>query len=239
MGKEQYKDWKRGVVHDVLEYILRPLVAHMEDGVNLLCPDGNRRHCFPVLAQYVADYEEQRLLASILQGFCPKCVIPAFRKNDSESMGPGRGNIPQSLEEEDQEFLVDASILQHSHGPRENDDAQRLRRVHKDDPKTLRRFGYHGTIPFTERHVFTSIYDALAPDLLHQVSKCFYDYVHQWVLAIIGDQTPDALRKRKRTNTTGTKPSKRKTRGEIDARFSQLPPYPGLRSFREGISLTS
>ena len=134
---------------------------------------------------------------------------------------------------------MDASILQHSHGPRENDDAQRLRRVHKDDPKTLRHFGYHGTIPFTERHVFTSIYDALAPDLLHQVSKCFYDYVHQWVLAIIGDQTPDALRKRKRTNTTGTKPSKRKTRGEIDARFSQLPPYPGLRSFREGISLTS
>ena len=59
ISREDYQEWKRGVIHDVLEYILRPLTEHMEDGINMLCPDGNRRYIVPVLAQYLADYEEQ------------------------------------------------------------------------------------------------------------------------------------------------------------------------------------
>jgi len=51
----------------------------MDDGINLLCPDGQRRLCFPVLVEYLADYEEQRLLISILSGRCPKCTIPTYR----------------------------------------------------------------------------------------------------------------------------------------------------------------
>ena len=94
-------------------------------------------------------------------------------------------------------------------------------------------------MPFTERHIFTSIYNALASDLLHQISKSFYNYVHQWVLVIIGDHQTETSAKRKRSAGMTKRPSKRKVRGEIDARFSHLPPYPGLRSFREGITLTS
>src|SRR5436190_8976010 len=37
---------------------------------------------------------------------------------------------------------------------------------------------------------------------------------------------------------TWTEVSIDKIKGEIDARFSQLPPYPGLRHFREGLSPT-
>src|SRR5436190_21946374 len=51
----------------------------MEDGINLLCSDGQRRLCFPVLMEYIADYEEQGLFASILSGRCPKCTIPAYQ----------------------------------------------------------------------------------------------------------------------------------------------------------------
>jgi Plavaka transposase len=63
----------------VLEIILEPLRQVMHDGVNLLCPDGARRHCFPVMSQYICDYEEQVVLAGILCGHCPQCTIPAFR----------------------------------------------------------------------------------------------------------------------------------------------------------------
>ena len=63
---------------------LEPLRRVMEDEINLMCPDGQRRLCFPVLAQYIADYEEQRVLASILSGYCPKCTIPRYRKPRGE-----------------------------------------------------------------------------------------------------------------------------------------------------------
>ena len=79
-----FKDWKRGVFHDILMNTLEPLRRVMEDGINLMCPDGQRRLCFPVLAQYIADYEEQRVLASILNGYCPKCMIPRYHKPRGE-----------------------------------------------------------------------------------------------------------------------------------------------------------
>jgi Plavaka transposase len=43
-----------------------------------------RRLCFPRLCQYIADYEELRLLAGILSGYCPKCTIPVFNHKEPE-----------------------------------------------------------------------------------------------------------------------------------------------------------
>lgn len=57
---------------------MEPLLDVMEDGINLKCPDGERRYCVPVIASYIADYEEQRVLAGIVSGYCPKCTIPSF-----------------------------------------------------------------------------------------------------------------------------------------------------------------
>jgi hypothetical protein len=238
ISKEEYQEWKRGVIHDVLEVILRPLTAHMDEGINMLCPDGNRRYIVPVLAQYLADYEEQRLLGSILQGCCPKCVIPAFKKPSSNGDALIAPSAEQ-LEQDDDDFYVEGQS-DAAYGPRDEYEARRLRLLYREEPKTLRTFGYHSTMPFTERHIHSSIYDCLAPDLLHQISKCFYDYIHQWVLVIIGEKLPPPKgNTRKRLRNGVPKASKRKIRGEIDARFSHLPPYPDLRSFREGITLTS
>ena len=89
-----FKDWKRGVFHDILMNTLEPLRRVMEDGINLMCPDGQRRLCFPVLAQYIADYEEQHVLASILNGYCPKCTIPRYRKPR------GEGDLHRYVQEE-------------------------------------------------------------------------------------------------------------------------------------------
>ena len=113
---------------------------------------------------------------------------------------------------------------QAAHTSRTGFEAKRLRSLHRNEPATLHKFGYHVTKPFTERHIHSDIYSALAPDLLHQASKCFYDYVHKWILDILAALPNSSITKAK---------------GEMDARFSHLPPYPGLRMFRSGISVTS
>ena len=72
------------MIHDILQQVLLLLQEWMEDGINMLCPNGKHRLCVPVIAEYIADYEEQRLLANILRGFCPKCTIPVYRTNNKE-----------------------------------------------------------------------------------------------------------------------------------------------------------
>jgi len=198
---EEYQAWKRGVFHDVIDHILDPLKKVMEDGINILCPDGQRRHCFPVVAQYIADYEEQRVLASILSGYCPKCTIPAFKSTE------GIHGVEQA-----------------GHEPREEFEATRLRNLYKHprDWATLKHWGYHATLPFTLAYPHADIHSAVAPDLLHQACKCFFDYIHVWVLQVIDLSY-----------------GKTKAKGELDARFSRLPPYSALKPFRRGISAMS
>jgi hypothetical protein len=194
----------------------------MEFGINLECPDGERRLCFPVLAHYIADYEEQRMLASIISGACPKCTIPRYKRSAKHNVPPGLLPQPQPP--------ATYSAGMQVYPPRKGDDAKRLRAQYgRDGNQTtdnddLKAFGYHETIPFTEHHLYSNIHEALAPDILHQVLKCSYDYVHDWMLEVVKAQTGISLTK---------------VEGEIDARFSQIPPYPGLRAFTNGISKTS
>lgn len=67
--------------HEALSNILKPIYEVMENGILIKCGDGIQRRCYPGLAQCVADYKEQRLLAGILFGSCPKYLIPPFRKS--------------------------------------------------------------------------------------------------------------------------------------------------------------
>jgi hypothetical protein len=103
------------------------------------------------------------------------------------------------------------------------DEASRMRATYPQQ-KELGRFGYHMSQPFTVRHTVGDIHTIVAPDLLHEVSKGFYDYVHTWMFALL-EKSHNA--------------SKDKVKGEIDARFSHIQPYNKLRMFRRGISKIS
>jgi hypothetical protein len=70
-GTEEYRGYCRDVFHTVIQETLRPLVDAMHNGVLIRCSDGIERLCFPVLCQYIADMEEQVVLASIVKGWCP------------------------------------------------------------------------------------------------------------------------------------------------------------------------
>jgi hypothetical protein len=193
--------------HQTLHHIMQPLNNVMDDGVLILCGDGKQRLCFPRFATYIADYEEQRQLASILSGYCPKCIIPAFR-HGSDDVNPWCEREP--------------------HLPRDQHDALRCRAMYEanGDLATLRSFGYHPVTPFSDHNPIPgcSMHNALAPDLLHQVSKNFLDMVHFKVMLVMVAEL-------------GV--SKEKVRDELDARFTQIPLYPGLKRFGRGISKIS
>src|SRR5204862_5158508 len=90
----------------VLRYVLAPLESAMNDGIYLKCADGKIRFCFPILCQYLADYEEQVLLANLVKGACPKCLgqrahLEAFRHLDrSESAASWLSGALPRLDEE-------------------------------------------------------------------------------------------------------------------------------------------
>ena len=194
---QEYQDWKRGIFHDIISSILQPLYAVMNDGVNLLCPDNERRHCFPVLAQYIADYEEQRVLTSIVSGNCVKCTLPSFRANVGSGINSERTVFPPRIQQE----------------------ASELRALH-DKEILHKQFGLKPTHPFTKNIPRCDIHDLMAMDILHGVSKCFFDYVHtKWIIPLIELDKGTA-----------------KARDEINARFSNLSPFRRLKSFRNGIS---
>jgi hypothetical protein len=89
----------------------------------------------------------------------------------------------------------------------------------------LRQAGYHPQRPFSARYPYGGILDAVGPDLLHQVTKCFMDYLFDsWIYPFMLSSAKKQFRK-----------PQFEVDVEIDARFALVPGWTGMRWFREGI----
>ena len=225
--------------------VLRPLKDPAEHGINMLCPDGKRRLCHPIIAEYIADYQEQFLLGCITSGSCPKCTIPRYRSiqvsepkstslssNNPISIDGKRKRGMEPKKKPGKAGKSDQNSKRMTHPDSGNEcityerrtEEEGLRLRERYDAKELNRYGLKPESPFTLLHEYSDIHDILAPDLLHQASKMFYDNVYCWIMKILALHHSSM--------------SYSKLEGEIDARFSQLPPYPGLRHFRAGLTPT-
>ena len=258
------------------------------DGINMLCPDGQRRLCHPVLCPYIADYPEQTLLCCIKSGWCPRCTMlpwdyddvviiepetmsqgtdqkgkrnqrmgetnegpPTKRRIKKGAMYPksrivkktkvankgtgqrGTSTRQQTNEADDglgTEVVTKrvksdkASDVFQQYLPRTQVENQELRaRAQNGDDGALSGQGLKADPPFTDIFQLSDIHSMIAPDLLHQASKMLYDNLYAWITEYIAK----ALKK---THASIVR--------EIDTRFSQLPPYIGLKSFATGISRT-
>ncbi|KAH9979853.1 hypothetical protein BGW80DRAFT_1556544 [Lactifluus volemus] len=71
-----FRRYRRQLFHTTLAKILKPLEHNMTIPEVVRCPDGHFRRAIYGLGPYIADYPEQALLASIVQGWCPKCTAP-------------------------------------------------------------------------------------------------------------------------------------------------------------------
>lgn len=64
--------------HQCLAYIYSPLRQVMMSPEVVQCPDGCFFCAVYSIGPYIADYQEQVLLATIVQYWCPTCAILSF-----------------------------------------------------------------------------------------------------------------------------------------------------------------
>lgn len=76
--EKEYRDsnegrkFRRQLFCEALSRIFRSIRDAMVSPIILRCPDGKYRQGIFCLGPYIADYPEQCIIASIVQGWCPK-----------------------------------------------------------------------------------------------------------------------------------------------------------------------
>ncbi|KAH9839919.1 uncharacterized protein C8Q71DRAFT_820987 [Rhodofomes roseus] len=73
---DEFRIFRKQLYHASLAQILSPLRPYMETYDVLQCPDGHFRRVIYELGPFIADYPEQVVLAGVVSGWCPKCLIP-------------------------------------------------------------------------------------------------------------------------------------------------------------------
>ncbi len=208
---EEFRGWSRSVVHAVIRDVMTPIESVMKNGVRMACADGAERLCFPLLCEYIGDMPEQWLLTCLVQPACTKCLYRGTP--DANDPRYQRRNAVNKLNKE----------LANNH-PRT--DAHALeQRARCNDSVPLRALGYHPQHPFSTNYPFgTGIIDAVGPDLLHQISKCFMDYlIKAWIWKLM------------KITWKGRGFSKTQLKMEFDSRFALMPGYTGIRRFEHGV----
>ena len=210
---EEFRHWSRSVVHAVIRDVMAPIERVMRNGVRMTYADGAECLCFPLLCEYIGDMPEQWLLTCLVQPACTKCLYrgtpdandPRFTRRNAVN------KINQDLA--NNHPRTDAHALEH-----------RVR-YRNDVSVPLRALGYHPQIPFSINYPFgTGIIDAVGPDLLHQISKCFMDYLmKEWIWNLM------------KITWKGRGFSKAQLKMEFDSRFALIPGYTGLRRFEHGV----
>ena len=74
-----YRKFRRQLFHASLSKILQPLRPGMTKPEVIRCGDNHFRNVVYGIGPYIADYPEQALLTSIVQGWCPVYVITCIR----------------------------------------------------------------------------------------------------------------------------------------------------------------
>ncbi|KAF8632086.1 hypothetical protein AX17_004928 [Amanita inopinata Kibby_2008] len=81
---ESFRRFRRQLLQSSLAAILESLEPGMTKPEVLRCPDGHYRRATYCIGPYIADYPEQAVIASIVNGWCAKCMAESF-----ESKEPG------------------------------------------------------------------------------------------------------------------------------------------------------
>ena len=101
------KQPKDGEIHrswqGAIERILKPIgeLDIAGPGYEWDCADGQVRRCYPILAAWIADYQEYVILARIINRLCPVCEIPRTEMGHKPSsrVREFRGHHPMSYQQ--------------------------------------------------------------------------------------------------------------------------------------------
>jgi hypothetical protein len=154
----------------------------MKDGGGVL------RCCHPILACYVGDYPEQVLVTGTKMKDCPKCNMPADQL----------GSLTKPCELWDHQAILDVLALVDS------------------DPRSFRETCKNLRIkpifcPFFVHLPYTDIFQAITPDILHQLHQGVLKHLLSWLVQTYGAS-------------------------EINARIQRLIPNHHIQIFSSGIT---
>ncbi|KAG0706653.1 hypothetical protein DFH29DRAFT_980304 [Suillus ampliporus] len=174
--------------HACMVRVLSPLEKAGLDGLAMHSGDGTKRHCHPLFACFVGDYPEQVLATAVKTTECPKCDIPPDILESSVA----------PFEMEDLDAVLDA-----------------LAAIEVGDlefVQACRDAGIKPIVhPFWERLPYVNIFQAVTPDILHQLYQGLVKHLLSWLAQACGP-------------------------AEIDARCRRLPPNHHIRLFMKGIT---
>jgi Plavaka transposase len=193
-----------------------------QEGTIIRCADGRDRKCFPILAGIMADYEEQALLTGVMSGRqCTTCTVPPSLREDLLQRWPMRTHegMQEQIAKQRLADLAAQSKTTSGKNANSNKSEEQRQREKEERVHDLENFAWH--------HPYTNIHSAMMMDMLHQLLKGVVQYLIDWVKCYISETL---TKKRKRAEESVML---RETRGlvQLDERFRDVPPYPGLRRF--------
>ncbi|KAJ7046406.1 hypothetical protein C8F04DRAFT_1024813 [Mycena alexandri] len=178
------------VFHACMAQILAPLKDAGITGIPMTSGDGVTRRGHPIYATFVGDYPEQTLVTAVKNGECPTCEVPRDELGENTNF-PLRDleEILKALDTLDSGPTIYAAACAEA------------------GIKPI----FH---PFWEGLPYTNIFQAISPDILHQLYQGVVKHLIAWLTECVGE-------------------------AEIDARCRRLPPNHNIRLFIGGISSLS
>ncbi|KAF8326774.1 hypothetical protein F5887DRAFT_899535 [Amanita rubescens] len=174
--------------HSCMARILQPLNKAGIRGIIMKDGNGICRRVHPILATYIGDYPEQVLVTGVKSGECPKCDVT---RDEIGSI-----DIPYELRNLKDTHKALAQVNMDAITYRDACANARIKPI------------YH---PFWEQLPYVNIYQAIAPDVLHQLHQGMLKHLLKWLKRAYGAT-------------------------EIDSRCIRLPPNHQIRIFSSGIT---
>jgi hypothetical protein len=177
--------------HTALATIFQSIRDVPPEGIEMVAGDGAVRNNSPIVAIYSADYQDQTATTCTRSGWCPKCPTPKKRLGE---------NCKEALREQREVYRT---ILHSFTQPT-------LHRAYQ----VLKQYGLNCAKPWWASLPHTNIFQAIAPDPLHQLQQGLVKHLVTWIQKLVGEK-------------------------KLDARFKRLPRVHGVRYFANGISRLS
>jgi hypothetical protein len=179
------------IVHTAMATIFASIKDIPPEGIEMVAGDGAVRRNSPIVAILSMDYPEQLVATCTRSGWCPKCPTPKHALGD---------NSKREVRNPRDAFRT----LRHAYSQRT------LNRAYN----VLRSHGLNCALPWWVGLPHVNVYQAIAPDPLHQLHQGLVKNLVTWLQNLITDD-------------------------ELDARFKRLPRVHGVRYFANGISCLS
>ena len=227
------------------------LQQYYSDGLDILCADGFTRKCYPTIAGFMADYEEQVVITGIKNGkHCSMCQVPPDCRENLRDKWPYRTH-KDTIEQLKTQTLrgevhlepdIEQSDRESDRGASDDENANVTDANHESstqipiaiNPKDM---DVHMIRNFAWSHDRLNIHRSQFVDILHQLLKGVVTRALEWCIDVATEVTPGIVcQAHVASPTSKSKKRKRKTvkKGwevQVDERFRSVPPFPGLKRF--------